>query len=76
VGSRDLSKVIWWTVPLCVIWCIWWERNARTFEDNECLVDEMRKHMITTLHMWVLVHHRIIVPTIEEFLNICSLYIP
>ena len=28
VGGRDISKVIWRMVPLCIIWCIWWETNA------------------------------------------------
>jgi hypothetical protein len=49
VGGRDISKVIWRMVPLCIIWCIWQERNARTFEDKKCSVDGMRKNMITVL---------------------------
>ena len=36
----------------------------------------MRKNMISMLHSWALAHHRIEVSTIEEFLNMCSLYIP
>ena len=76
VGDRDISKVIWRMMPLCVTWCIWQERNARTFEDKECSVDWMRKNMISMLHLWALAHHCIDVSTIEEFLNICSLYIP
>ena len=28
VGGRDLSRVIWRMALLCVIWCIWRERNA------------------------------------------------
>jgi hypothetical protein len=45
-------------------------------EDNECSVDGMRKNTISMIHLWVLAHHPIDVPTIEEFLNMCSLYIP
>jgi hypothetical protein len=60
-------------VPLCVTWCIWRERNARTFEDKECSVDGMRKEMISMLHSWALAHYRSEVLTIEEFLNMCSL---
>jgi hypothetical protein len=76
MGGRDISKAIWRMVPLCVTWCIWRERNARTFGDKECSVDGMRKNMISMLHSWALVHYRSEVSTIEEFLNICSLYIP
>jgi hypothetical protein len=60
---------------LCVIWCIWRERNARLFEDNECSVDGARKNTISMLHLWVMAHHRVEIPNIEEFLNMCSLYI-
>jgi len=28
----------WRLAPLCVMWCIWRERNARSFEDVEMLV--------------------------------------
>jgi hypothetical protein len=76
VGGRDMSKVICIMVPLCVTWRIWQERNTRTFEDKESSVDGMRKNMISMLHLWVLAHHRIEVSTIEEFLNMCFLYIP
>jgi hypothetical protein len=44
-------------------------------EDNECSVDGMRKNTISMIHLWALAHHPIDVPTIEEFLNMCSLYI-
>jgi hypothetical protein len=76
VGGREISKVIWRMVSLCVTWCIWRERNTQTLEDKDCSVDGMRKNMIPMLHLWALAHHRIDVLTIKEFLNICSLYIP
>jgi hypothetical protein len=38
-------------------------------------VDGMRKNMISMLHSWALAHQRIEVLTLEEFLNMCSLYI-
>jgi hypothetical protein len=74
VGGRDLSRDIWRMAPLCVIWCIWRERNARTFEDKECSVVGVRKNMITMLHMWAMAHYRNEIPTIEDFLLKCPLY--
>jgi hypothetical protein len=50
-------------------------RNARIFEDKECLVDGVRKTMISMLNLWAMAHHCVEIPTIEEFLNMCSLYI-
>jgi hypothetical protein len=35
----------------------------------------MRKTMISMLHLWAKAHHRIEIPTMEELLNMCSLYI-
>jgi exonuclease III len=74
VGGRDLSRDIWRMAPLCVIWCIWRERNARIFEDKECSVVGVRKNMITMLHMWAMAHYRNEIPTIEDFLLKCPLY--
>ena len=30
---RKYLSQIWNLVPLCILWCIWKERNRRTFED-------------------------------------------
>jgi hypothetical protein len=37
-------------------------------------VDGVRKTMISMLHLWAMAYHHELL-TIEEFLNICSLYI-
>ena len=75
VGGRDLSRAIWRMAPLCVMWCIWRERNARIFEDKECSVEEVRKTMVTMLHVWTMAHHPNELPTIVDFLHMCPLYI-
>jgi hypothetical protein len=75
MGGRDLFRNIWRMVPLCVMWCIWRERNARFFEDKECSVDGVRKNMIAMLHVWTMAHYRNEIPTIEDFLHMCPLYI-
>ena len=33
-GGRTRSAAVWKMVPLCIIWCIWGERNDRCFEDS------------------------------------------
>jgi hypothetical protein len=33
-GNRIVIQ-IWKKAPLCVMWCLWRERNARNFEDHE-----------------------------------------
>uniref|UniRef100_A0A2N9I9L7 Reverse transcriptase zinc-binding domain-containing protein n=1 Tax=Fagus sylvatica TaxID=28930 RepID=A0A2N9I9L7_FAGSY len=35
-GSVGGHSVIWKAIPHCIMWCLWQERNARTFEDSAC----------------------------------------
>ena len=35
------SSNIWNLVPLCLLWCLWKERNWRTFEDLDSFKDQM-----------------------------------
>jgi hypothetical protein len=32
MGSRNILEV-WRLAPLCLMWCIWRERNAKSFKD-------------------------------------------
>ena len=34
---------VWKMIPLCLVWCIWVERNGRCFEVKERLVDVSSK---------------------------------
>jgi hypothetical protein len=42
LGNR-LALHIWRMIPLCVMWCLWRERNARSFEDHESGMIELKK---------------------------------
>ena len=35
------ASYIWNLIPLCLMWCIWRERNWRTFEDLDRYEDQM-----------------------------------
>jgi len=45
VGRGTLMGV-WRLAPLCLMWCLWRERNAQKFEDVETLVTELWKIVI------------------------------
>jgi hypothetical protein len=32
-SGRPRSAAIWKMVPICILWCVWKERNRRCFED-------------------------------------------
>jgi hypothetical protein len=43
------SAVVWKMVPLCIMWCIWRERNARCFEDFLRSSEELLHFFLFTL---------------------------
>ena len=46
------SSQIWNLVSLCILWCIWKERNRRTFEDLDSSSDQMLAYFSGTLFDW------------------------
>jgi hypothetical protein len=41
VGSTQ-SAVVWKMVPSCLLWCLWREKNDRSFEDRERTLVELK----------------------------------
>lgn len=61
LGKVGLSLLIIWlpqiaavlkVSPICLVWCIWWERNDRNFEDHEQMTDEPKTFFINSLFLW------------------------
>ena len=46
------SSKVWNMVPACLIWLVWKELNARTFEDIERPIDMVKNLMARTLFEW------------------------
>jgi hypothetical protein len=51
--GRHQNAVIWRAVPHCVLWCLWRERNARTFEGCETSVVDLKLHFYRLLLDWL-----------------------
>ena len=49
--GKHLSS-IWNLVLLCLMWCIWRERNWRTFEDMESIEDQLLASFSGSLFDW------------------------
>ena len=49
---KHRNGAIWIMVPHCLMWGIWRERNAQTFEGNESLIQEMNRSFFQTLFGW------------------------
>ena len=52
---RHRNIVIWRMVPHCLMWCIWQEQNARSFEGRERSILEFKPFFFFTLLEWCLV---------------------
>ncbi|XP_035544454.1 uncharacterized protein LOC108983424 isoform X2 [Juglans regia] len=50
-GSTQVAAA-WKMIPLCIMWCIWLERNARCFEDRERSMEELQNFFLHTLLLW------------------------
>jgi hypothetical protein len=66
------AKEAWRLAHLCLLWCIWRERNARLFEDIEISMVELQKRLLNTLYIWIASHHSLNVFTYVDFLKLLS----
>jgi hypothetical protein len=51
-SGRSRSAVVWKMAPICIFWCLWWERNNRSFEDLERTLEETHSLFYHTLYCW------------------------
>jgi hypothetical protein len=50
-SGNSRSAVVWKMVPLCLMWCIWRERNARYFEDSSRNIEDLTVFPIYLFHL-------------------------
>ena len=51
-AARKWWIYFWNLVPLCLMWCIWRERNQRTFDDLDRSDDQLLALFIGSLFYW------------------------
>jgi len=66
------AKEAWRLAPLCLLWCIWRERNAWLFEDVETSMVELRKRLLIMLYIWIASYLCLNDSTFVDFLNLFS----
>jgi hypothetical protein len=54
-SGRHRSSEIWRAIPHCLMWCLWRERNARSFEGCERSIIDLKSQLLKTLFDWMLV---------------------
>jgi hypothetical protein len=71
LGTRHALQ-IWMLAPLCLMWCLWRERNARSFEDRESGLLEIKKMMLQSLYIWKVAWNSVHFSNFSEFLELCA----
>ena len=64
-------RKLWDMVPLCVFWCLWWERNARSFEGTERNLIEVKGIVLRTLMDWSKATRVVPFSSVFDFLDSC-----
>jgi hypothetical protein len=57
---------------LCLMWCLWKERNGRSFEDCETSLFNLKKLVLQALFTWRVMLASISDCTFADFLDLCS----
>ena len=71
--GRHQNIVIWRVVPHCVLWCLWREHNARTFEGCETSVVKLKLQFYHLLFDWMSVTGLFNFSNVLDLIDICSL---
>uniref|UniRef100_A0A2N9FQZ1 Reverse transcriptase zinc-binding domain-containing protein n=1 Tax=Fagus sylvatica TaxID=28930 RepID=A0A2N9FQZ1_FAGSY len=70
MGNSE-SGAIWKAVPHCPMWCLWRERNSRTFSGEENSVPAL-KYSLQTLYEWLKASNLISSYSVADMLDSCS----
>ena len=72
--DRHRNGDIWKVVSLCLIWCIWKERNSRCFADIECSMPDLKLLFLRTLFDWFSVWRNQPFSIILDFFDFCNFH--
>ena len=70
--ARHRHIDVWKLVPHCLIWCIWHERNARSFEGCERSLLEIKSFFLHTLFEWSVIFSHFSCSSFPIFLDSCT----
>ena len=71
--GRHRNIEVWRAVPHCLMWCLWKERNARLFKDNDQNVLELKMLFFRTLFGWMTATGLFPSLSYLEFFDLCSI---
>jgi hypothetical protein len=72
IRSNSEAGKIWKMVPHCLMWCLWQERNDRTFNEKERTIPALKFHFLHTLLNWSKASHLDGSCSLFDMLDKCS----
>ena len=67
-GGCSRSAVVWKMIPLCLMWCLWSERNARCVDNSNRTLEELIHFFLNTLYSWTAAWLTPLVISFSDFL--------
>ena len=64
-------RKVWDRITLCVFWCLWWERNSRSFEGTERNLLEIKGTVLRTIMDWAKTSGVLSFSFVLDFLDSC-----
>ena len=71
-GLIKKKRAVWRLTPMCLFWCIWGERNWRTFQEEEMSDQGLRKLFTCSLLEWSQQVWGLDNPSLFEFLGVLN----
>jgi hypothetical protein len=64
---------VWKMVRSCLLWCLWKERNSRSYEDCDRTLEEIKSLFFNTLYLWTVAH---VFPLAISYHDFLVFYVP
>jgi hypothetical protein len=71
LGNSEAEKV-WKMIPHCIMWCLWRERNDRTFNGVEKSIPALKFYFLHTLLDWSKASHLDFSSSLSDLVDLCS----
>ena len=70
LGRLEAGK-IWKAIPHCIMWCLWHEWNARTFNGEETSIPALKFLFLQTMFQWLKASNLITSVSLSDLLMLC-----
>jgi hypothetical protein len=69
--GKDEAGAIWRAILHCLMWCLWGERNARTFTGDSRSMPALKLHFLQSLFYWLKASRIVTSYSLTDFIDTC-----